>query len=181
MRINGQQVNDTYFRQIELPRADGRSLCLKISPLSLSFQSQLRRHGIVKPLPPTRVARDSGGQPIRDRQGLAVLTADEHDHDYLEQQELYHQRVAVLVLAESLRADPAVEFESQPPQLSDQQSSGDWSDYADRLYGELEEAGWSAGDLIWVCHEVSKLSNLLTEHLQETERNFSSGAPAPLP
>lgn len=173
MRIKGRAVHESFTKQVELPRPDGSSLCLTLSPLPLGFHSRLRREGVVRPLPLSRVARDSSGQPLRDRQGMALFTADENDPDYLDELERYHQRVAVLVLVESLRADPNVEFETRPPQ-----AAGRWCEYADRLYGELEEAGWTAGDLTRLCDEIARLSNLVTDHVEERAGNFSSARTA---
>ncbi|MBT4865343.1 MAG: hypothetical protein HON53_09515 [Planctomycetaceae bacterium] len=171
MLINGQPDHNSFTKPVALPRPDGSSLHLLLSPLPLGFHSRLRKNGIVQPHPPTRVARDSSCQPIRDKQGLAVLRTDEHDTGFVDELELYHQRVAVLVLAESLRADTNIKFETSPPESSD-----DWREYADHLYRELQQAGWTAGDLILLCDEISRLSNMLTDHIEETQENFSSGA-----
>ena len=100
---------------MELPRADGSSLVLTLQPLPLGFHGRLRDNGIVPPTPPVRVARDSTGKPIRDGNGLALMRADEQDPRYRQELELYHQRVAVLVLVESLQADPDVEIETPAP------------------------------------------------------------------
>jgi hypothetical protein len=169
MKINGQSLNPKFTREVELPRPDGSSLMLTIQPISLGFHRRLRDRHIVPPASPTRIARDSSGKPIRDAQGLATLVADEFDQTFLDAVERYHQRVAVLLVVEALAADPNVEFDVKPPVSSD-----GWNDYADRLYDEFERSGWSAGDLIRMCGEVCRLSNLTDEHLQETHRNFCS-------
>ena len=180
MRIHGQAFAESYTRRVELPRPDGSSILLTLSPLPLGFHRQLHRWGIVPPQPPTRVARDSAGKPMRDEQGLAVLLADQRDPGYVEQLELYYQRVAVLVLAESLKADPNVTFETPRPEEGRERGRSphaeDWSRYADALYEELNGAGFSAGDLIWLCNQIAGMSNLAGGHLQEAGRNFSSAA-----
>jgi len=149
---------------------------LTLRPLSLGFHRRLRERGIVSPMPPTRVARDSGGKPLRDSQGLAVLVADESDADYREQRERYHQRIAVLMVAEALQADPTIQFDTSPPE-----SDNDWPGYADELYHEFEQAGFSAGDLIYLCEEVCRLSNLLDDHLRDSHQNFSPSRSAAMP
>ena len=168
MRIDGRSVSERHVVRFELPRAGGEGLVLSLRPLPLGFHRRLAERGIVRPQAPTRVARDSGGKPIRDAQGLAVLMADEQDADYQRELELYHQRVAVLCVVESLRDDSRIEFESRPL------GPRDWRGHADALYEELEEAGWSAGDLIQVCRAVCRLSNLTDEHLAEAQRDFFS-------
>lgn len=174
MKIHGQSGSEACTAQVEIPRPDGDALVLTLRPLPLGFHRRLRERHVVPPTPPTRVVRDSGGKPVRDENGLAVVTADDNDSQYLSDLELYHQRVAVLAAAESLKADPHVEFETQPPA-----SPEDWPQYADALYREFERAGWSPGDLIRLCDEICRLSNLVDDHLRETRRNFSSRAARP--
>ncbi len=174
MKIHGQPFTVDYSKQIELPRPDGRSLVLTIRPLALAFHRRLRKNGIAPPTPPTRVARDSSGRPIRDERNLAVLVADDQDAAYAESCELYHQRIAILVAVEALRDDPGLQFETSRPA-----EGTDWCHYADRLHEEFEQAGWSAGDLIHICDEVCRLSNLVDEHMQRSyERFFPPGCEA---
>lgn len=172
MKINGQPQSEKYLTPVALPRPDGSHLPLTLKPLPLGFHRQLKSRGLVPPKPPTRVARESDGRAVRDPQGLAVLVRDEHDVQYLAELELYHQRVAILVAAESLSGDRNVELESEPPNRS-----ADWTGYADTLHREFEQAGWSDGDLIWLCDQVCRLSNLVDEHLKETHGNFSQPPP----
>ncbi|MBL4884413.1 MAG: hypothetical protein JKY95_07750, partial [Planctomycetaceae bacterium] len=89
------------------------------------------------------------------------------DARYLEAVEKYHQRVATLVLWEALKGDDRIEFETVVPE-----SHGGWDLFADQLHVELEESGWTAGDLIWVCERVSELSNLTGENFRDAQQNF---------
>jgi hypothetical protein len=170
MRVRGTKLKAAYTQTFALPRPDGTALALVMQPLSLGFQRRLRERGIVAPSSPTRVARDAGGRPIRDETGLAVTVADESDATYQAAVELYHQRVAVLAVIEALGVDPNVEFEAQPP-------AGDtgWERYADAVHAELEQAGFTAGDLIQMCSFACRLSNLTGDHLRGAESNFSLG------
>lgn len=173
MLHSGQPMRERFTRTIELPRPDGSALALTLRPLPLGYHARLRERGISPPVPPTRVARDSQGRPIRDERTMAVLVADEHDPAHLAAVATYHQRVAVLVTAEALGADPRIEFEAPTP-------AGDhgWAEFADALYSEFADAGFSDGDLVRLCGEVCRMSNLLDDHLREAGRNFSS-TPAP--
>lgn len=163
-------------RPVSLPRPDGSSVVLQLQPLSLGFQRRLRERGIVSPVPPVRVARDSSGKPVRDDSGLAVTMADRHDSDYLLQNELYHQRVAVLAIAESLRSDPDFGFETPAPAEG---PAGAWPRYADALFAEMETAGLTAGDLVFLCDAVCRLSNLADQQFEQAQHGFFSPAAAP--
>ncbi|MEZ5943804.1 MAG: hypothetical protein R3C18_20605 [Planctomycetaceae bacterium] len=173
MKLNGKPVSPVPLSMtFVLQRHGTDSLTLQLRPLPLGFHRRLRERGIVAPAPPTRIARDPGGRPIRDPQGLAVSVAEPHDAKYLCELECYHQRVAVLSIVESLAADPNVQFDTTPPDNSTDSQS--WSNYADQLAAELESAAFSAGDLIRICDAVCRLSNLVDEHLEGTHENFSS-------
>ena len=171
VRIAGRELGSGFTKRVELRREGGEAVGLTIAPLGLGFHRRLRERGIVAPVPPTRIARDSARKPLRGERGMAMLVADEYDREYLAEVELYHQRVAVLVVAEALKGDPAVELETQEPG-----PEGNWRAYADALHAEFERSGWTAGDLIRLCQEVCRLSNLLDEHLQEAHGNFSPAA-----
>jgi len=139
-----------------------------MQPLRLGFARGLRECGLVPPEPPLRVARDSAGRPIKDERGQAVMTAVEADADYVRSVEQYHQRVAVLAVVESLEADPDVAFGARRPAGNE-----GWGEYADAVYAEMEEAGFTAGDLVHLCSYACRLSNLAGDHLRASARGFS--------
>ena len=168
-------LTPTSARVIQLPRPSGEPIAIAMQPLSLGFHRRLRGRGVVPPLPPRKVARDSSGKPLRDESGLAVLTSDDHDRDYLDQLERYQQRVAVLAIVESLQADPQVTFSAQPPRTA---NSEEWLRYADALFDEMETAGLTAGDLALLSHWTCQLSNLIDVDLRQATANFSPVAPA---
>ena len=174
MQIRGLKPRGSYRSVCVLPRPNGESVALSMQPLPLGFQRMLADHGIVPPCPPTRIARDSAGRPMRDDTGAAITVADDQDADDRQAVELYHQRVAVLAVAESLAGDPNVEFGIERPQ-----GPGRWDLYADALYVGMEEAGLTAGDLVHLCGFACRLSNLSGEHLREAGANFSSAASVP--
>lgn len=167
MKFGGRAVAEVSHVRVVLPRAHGGGLELLLRPLSLGFQRGLRMHGIVPPLPPCRVARDAHGVPIRNPNGEMAVVRDDTDADYRRSLELYHHRVAVLALAEGLRDDANVQFETilEP-------GAKDWTRAADDLLDELDRAGWSLGDLTWVCNRLCQLSNLVESQVNESLANF---------
>lgn len=172
VRIRGLQPLGEYSSVCELPRAGGESIHLRMQPLRLGFARSLRERGIVPPEAPLRVARDSAGRPVRDERGQAVTVAAESDGEYLRASELYHQRVAVLAVVESLEADPEVMFEARTPD-----GDAGWVEYADAVYAEMERAGFTAGDLVHLCSHACRVSNLTGDHLREAGWGFSSVRP----
>jgi hypothetical protein len=162
-------------RVIQLPRPTGEPLTLTMQPLSLGFHRRLRSRGILPPQAPRKVARDSSGKPLRDESGLAVMTTDANDPDYLNELDLYHQRVAILAIVESLQSDPHVKFTAVAPTTIEPQA---WIRYADAIFDEMEAAGLTAGDLAQLSTWTCRLSNLIEGDLQRATANFSSVAPA---
>lgn len=173
MKIQGQPLKNTSTSLFPLRRGEGEPLLLTLRPLSLGFHQRLRRRGIVPPVPPTRIARDSQGRPLRDAQGQAVVMTDRHCSEYLQEVERYHHQVALLSVVESLQGDPGITFETVPPVNSGPDA---WRGYCDALAAELDEAGFAAGDLIVLCREVCRLSNLIDVDLSAAQRNFSFAA-----
>lgn len=167
MKLRGEELRGEYRRTVELSRPDGGVWRFAIQPLSLGFSRELRRHGIIPPARPTRVVRDATGKPLRDGQGLAVLAGDDDKGEYQAELERYHQRMAVLMIAEGVRGDPEVEFSSVRPT-----KEGSWEGYADALIEELETAGFSAGDVGVLCQEIARMSQLLPEHVKGKRDSF---------
>ncbi|HUG18388.1 MAG TPA: hypothetical protein VMM56_05385 [Planctomycetaceae bacterium] len=173
MKIQGVTLGNEYARPFALPRPDGSEWRLRLAPLPLGFHRRLSERGIVSPAPPSQAARDSRGQLLKDAQGMAVLMFNPHEPGYLAQRERHQQHLAVLTIYEALRHDPDVEFSATPP------AEGSWGEFAEQLCRELEEAGWTLGDVGVVCDEIFRLSNLLDGDLQRAEQGFSSSAPKP--
>lgn len=188
MRFNGQACVGQFTRTVELRRPDGTSVPLVIKPLPLGFHGRMRERGVCAPAPPARVARDAAGKPLRDARGMAVLMANERDAEYLAAVERHNQRVAALVIAEGLRGDTNVRFEAvergkgtgaRGQGTENIATHGDSSSrntdltaFADAITEELAEAGWSDGDVLWLCREILALSNLLDDHVREAQGNF---------
>jgi len=102
------------------------------------------------------------------------MTVDASDPDYLNELDLYHQRVAVIAIVESLQSDANVQFTATAPTSSDAQA---WLRYADAIFDEMEAAGLTAGDLAHLSNWTCRLSNLIDGDLQRATANFSSEAP----
>lgn len=171
MRLHNNPLHLPHQHPYELPLGNNESLFLTLQPLPLGFHNTLHEHNITPPQPPTRIARDSNHKPIRDHNGQALTLRDESDPDYQSQKARYHQRLAVLMLAEALQADPNLHFETPRP------ATTDWTQYADQLYHELQQAGWSDGHLLQACNAIARISQLIDEDLQQAGRNFSKATP----
>lgn len=171
MQFLDQSASSVPTARVRLPRPDGDGPWLTISALPLGFLRQLRQHQVCLPTAPLRAARDSEGRVLRDPQGQVSVHADERDPGHQAALELYHQRMAVLAVHSGLRGDHQVRFETLPESYPTDSNA-----FADRLLEELEEAGWSAGDLRWLCEQICRLSNLLPDAVRGAGARFFSVA-----
>ncbi|WP_437186938.1 hypothetical protein SH668x_000309 [Planctomicrobium sp. SH668] len=170
MKFNGKTLTQSITVQFALSRGNGDPLLVTLKPLPLGFNERLRTRGIAPPVPPTKIARDSGAKPIRDPNGIAITMLDKLDPAFVEAMERYHRCVAVLSVVESLRGDSQLTFDSEPPTSN---RGEDWIRFADSLHEEMVDGGFTAGDLIRLFKEVCRLSNLLDEHVAVARGNFS--------
>lgn len=177
MNIHGEALSNSSLSLFSLRRGHQEPLVLSLRPLSLGFHQRLKSRGLHVPLPPVKIARDSAGKPLRDAQGQVLTQPDRQDENYLAALDDYHQCVAVLSVVESLRGSPEVVFESPVPRTNDAE---EWRTYARLVFAEMEAAGFAAGDLILLCREICRLSNLIDDHLTTARQNFS-GSPVSSP
>lgn len=177
MNIHGQPLSNPSTSIFQLRRGHLEPLVLQLRPLSLGFHQRLKERGFHLPLPPLKIARDSTGKPLRDAQGQLLTQPERQDPEYLAALDDYHQSVAVLSVVESLRGSSEVTFETPVPRTND---AAEWREYARLVFTEMEAAGFVAGDLILLCREICRLSNLIEDHLAAARQNFSS-SPASSP
>lgn len=170
MRMQGKRLAEDYRRQVMLPRPDGSVWALTIQPLRLGFQQWLKERGILTPAVPRKLVRDSSGKPLRDAEGLVLTQRDEAHPDYEVAVEQYHQRMAALMIWEGLKADDNIQFETPLPE----EQEVHWSGFADAVLQELDQAGFTAGDLVWLCEQIALMSHLVKDHLQTEQQNFFS-------
>jgi hypothetical protein len=173
MIFNGVPLSAEFHAVCLLRRGDSEPLAVRLNPLPLGFHQRLRRIGIIPPQAPLKIARDSNGKPVRDARGQVVTVQDGHHPDYLNALDEYHRCVGVLAIAESLKGNADLRLESVPPagEMKDE-----WISFVSAVLAEMEQAGFTAGDLPLLCREICRLSNLLDDQLGAAQANFSSAA-----
>lgn len=144
---------------------------VRVRPLSLGFARRFKERGVVPPTPPKTVSRDSAGRVLRDGNGDVVTVADEGDAAYQAAVERYHERLAVLMVAESAGEDLGLET---PRPTGD---SG-WLEYADAVSDEFGAAGLTTGDLIRLCQAACEASRLGSDDLDRSADAFFGVAAA---
>lgn len=172
MKIDGRVVEGRNVRSVEIRRPEG-ALHLTVQALTLGFESLLASRGVRRPVVPRRVARDSRGLVVRDESGQAVLIPDDRDENYQHQLEEFARRTVCLEVIEGLAADPSVQFEAGPPA-----EDGDWAGYADAVYQELADAGFSDGDLLALVRGIHAASNLISDQIADEQNRFFPDRPA---
>jgi hypothetical protein len=169
MKYDGVTLKQNWSREVILPRPDGTAWTFRLIPLSLGFPQLLRERGIITPAAPLKLSRHDGGRLQRDAQGKVCAERDEQHAGYLLEMERYHHRVALMAIWEALREDTHWEFEAPAPAGLE-----GWIDFLNQLSNELDSAGFSLGDIIWLCDQINQLSRLSGTHLQEAQQRFFS-------
>lgn len=155
MKVAGKTLAIKNRRGVLIVRDDGRNrveLPLAITPLPMGFWQKMRVLGLMAPpSPPRREMRDAKGMLIRNPDtGLVEMVPDLDDQKYQWRRETHYRRLEALEFVEMLRDDASVEWATEPPKSKDR---ADWEAYADAIWKEMEEAGFTEGEV----HEIIKL------------------------
>lgn len=111
-----------------------------VTPLRFGFEEWVADHGIIAPVPPKK-AVEVNGKHVRGITNAVEMEIDPDDPEYLKQERIYGRRMVALKLAEVLRSDKNIEFETSEPELNEEDhlAHKKWCKYADTLAGELEQ------------------------------------------
>lgn len=176
MKLHGEPIRGRVTKTIVWTRGDGSAYEIVVSPLPLGFGVWLREKGLVQPEVPVRVARDAQGKPLRDAQGQAVVREDRADAAHLASVERYQQRLAMLVLWRGLQGESRFVFETPTPG-----DEGDWLAFADRLFNELDAAGVTMAEVVWLCEAITSQAGPTSQRVLEQRADFFPAASSPSP
>ncbi len=136
MKFKGAPLVQKSQRVVKFKKGDA-IFEFTISPVRFAFDEFVQDKGIVAPVPPKKPVK-VGGKHIRTADNNSIeMEIDENDPEYLKAERTYGRRMVALKLAEVLRDDPKVEFESKRPDNGE--SDKRWCKYADELADELEK------------------------------------------
>ncbi len=134
MKFKGEPLVEKNQRVVKFKKGD-KLFEFTISPVSFGFDEFVQDKGIVAPVPPKKPAKVAG-KHVRTANNSLVMELDESDPEYLKAERTYGRRMVALKLAEVLRDDTNIQFESQRPESDD--SDKKWRKYAEDLADELE-------------------------------------------
>ena len=165
MRIDGvDMARDTM--EVKLPRRKGEDVVLEIVALPLGFNDVMNRE-LIEPRPPQKGwAKDAKGSTVRDGKGLPIPDYQLDDPAYLEAERLHRRRSNVLMIAEALSKDKKVHFDAKREAFESTEA------YCDALYDEMLAVGFSLGDMMILIREITRVSNIGVEAIQDTVKAF---------
>lgn len=169
MKYLGQSISEQWSKEVEVLRPDGSHWRLKLQPLSLGFPQWLHERGVLPPAIPTKVSRKDGGKIKRDAGGRVQFEQDISQADFQLELSKYQMRVALLAIWQGLQAEATLQFESAVPS-----GLSGWLAFADQIGNELEEAGFTLQDILFLCEHIHQFQDHVSEHLQESRQRFFS-------
>lgn len=171
MKIEGVTPGKAKTEVITLKRPDG-DIPLTFQPIPMGFEEKMEEM-IPSPAPPKAgYARTDTGKLLRDEKtNKPVIVYDEDNVEYRHRRDRVNRLHTILMLMESLKADPNVSFESKRENFKDAEQ------WAAALYEEFKNFGFSMGELAQMVDAVVSLSNITPDIMREARERFLSEKP----
>ena len=153
-------------RTVVIPRDDNNHIHLQVEALRAGFTDEINKR-LPDPVPPSKgVAVDRDGKILYDEKGRARQFADTSNPEYRAAAAENNRRQFSLYVVEALQIDQNVTFETK------RESCANDADFADKIYQELVDWGFSEGDVALLVNEIMKASNFDEEQLREARSAF---------
>lgn len=193
MKVAGQKLLVKNRRRVVLTRLDEsdqtQQIVLLVTPLPLGWQELMRSRGVLDyPEAPKVPLKDEDGKVILDRRTREPKVLDKTDDPkFRKRLAQFSRRTTALKFASHLRDDESIQFEASEPE--DEAAKDEWIRYADRLWSEIDEAGFNDDELAEVLavgealavnsNARSVLDFFLEKGSRPEERNGASSATPP--
>lgn len=166
MKINGKPVVEKNHTHVSIDKG-GETLTLKLTPLPMNWRQKIFENGyLTQPVPPKKIVEDAQGRKVKSAGGKWEMEEDRNDPEYRQQMAQFMRRFNALELAEYLREDDTVEFETIKPVSDDPQ---EWREYADGLIKELEESSFTDEEIEMIMTEADNVSLKVNEDAAKSE------------
>ena len=143
-------------------------LPLTLTALPMGFMDSVKKDIPGPVVRPIKVMRE-GGKVVRDSDGSPVMMTNKSSAEFEVQEDAANRRQSILMLVKSLSRDTTVEFEAKREECKSA------LEYADKIFDEMSDFGFSFGDFNFVLGEVLRVSNLSREKIEEAKETFTQG------
>lgn len=176
MKIDGVSINARARDTVTIPKPKGKSITVEIEAYPFGFAIE---EILPYPPPPVTGVRKRNGQVIRDTDNQPVLIRDEQDSEYRKRIDaIFWLRLAALFYY-AVKPVGRIQFESVMDMDQEQEIADRPEQFFRKIYGELRENGFSAGDINIVCDGAQRLSNMLDGNVDDAMADFSPGENCP--
>lgn len=156
MKRNGKPLSHIACSRAVIPREEGENLVFKIRAIPLGFSEQLSED-FPTPRPPV-ISTGSKGSVRKER--------DLEDPGYLSALNRCQIRKNALIIHYALGADSSIEFSAS-------ESLGR-AEFADSVFKELVESGFSGGDIAILLDQIDHISNSTMDQVRKARSLFLS-------
>lgn len=144
MKIGNRQALVKNYKTVSFFRGD-EQIEFRVAPLPFGWQDKIDGTRVLEhPIPPKTVMRDAKGMVVKDEKNQGVVVEDRDNPEYKQKvQQLFNRRL-MLQIAEMLRDDDSVVFDTPAPK---DDSTAEWVRYADGLYAEVQDSGLTDNEI----------------------------------
>lgn len=166
MKIAGFEKKGLDQGVLTMERRNGASFDLTFTALPIGFTEEMEKE-LPPPSPPREgFCRDHRGRFIKDNQGRPVPFYDKENPDYLQKCKVINRLQTTSFLVKALENDPNISWEARREEMKNTQ------EYYEKLYQEIKEFGFSAGELTNMLNYVLELSKLGGTDIEEAREDF---------
>jgi hypothetical protein len=176
MKYQGKDIEKSASQVVLLTRetAGGEKrpdIRITVRALPLGFEEGAEKD-IPSPAPrPLGFLYDRKNKPLRDPEtGKPLLRTNEESSEFRLEIALVNRLQSVRMIYHAIKDDDNIEFSTDPELLE-----RDPSAFYDSIYGEMRDAGFTAGDYLKLIRAVLESSGLSQEDVQEAVDDFLSG------
>jgi hypothetical protein len=166
MNIAGFEKKGLDQGVLTIQRRNGATFDLTFTALPIGFTDEMEKE-LVPPSPPREgFCRDHRGRFIKDNQGRPVPFYDKENPEYLQQCKTINRLQTTAFLAKALENDQNISWEAR------REDTKSMKEYYEKIYQEIRDFGFSAGELTDMINYVLEISKLGGTDIDEAREDF---------
>ena len=153
MKIGGEKVTGINVKTVKFYRGQ-KEYTLKVCPPSMGLAESIAPY-LTSPTPPTKPMIKANGLPAVGADGKVIQEADMDDPGFQAAMLQVYKRKLAVELKDALREDAEVTVQTVEPEVFSKDS---FTEYADSLWAEIVEAGFTEAELTHILEASQELA-----------------------